>query len=492
MSAPRILVVDDERGMRDMLSVLLRRAGFEVTLCEGTAPALTRIANEPPFDVVLTDLLMPDGSGMAVIEAARRRDESTQVIVITAHGSTEHAVEAMRRGAYDFVQKPFRTDELRATIDKALEKRSIVDENRALREQLVQSYRHGPLVGKSAAMQAVAQLVARVASTSTTVLITGESGTGKEVVARALHELGDRRAGPFVAVNCGALPEALMESELFGHERGAFTGASAAKEGLFRAAHGGTLFLDEVAELTPPLQVKLLRALQERRVRPVGADREVEVDTRVVAATNRDVQAELDAGRLRRDLFFRLAVIRIHLPPLRDRPEDIPLLAEHFLRRHSTLLGRRLSFSDAALRWLAARDYPGNVRELQNVVERAATLAAGPRIEPADLEHSESAAGRPPGSAQEASMAPATSSALWLRQLERIASNMPTDGVDLDVVLTDVERRLLLAALERTGGNRTAAARLLGTTFRSFRYRLAKHGLASDHGRDETEEPRSG
>jgi two-component system response regulator PilR (NtrC family) len=328
---------------------------------------------------------MPDGSGMQVLEAAKRRDDALQVIMITAFASTEQAVEAMRLGAYDYIQKPFKNNELLAQLEKALEKSSIVHENRALRAHVKAAYRIGDLVGKGARMQAVMELVRRVASGRSSVLITGESGTGKEVVARALHQTGERAALPFITVNCGALPENLMESELFGHEKGAFTGASSKKDGLIRAAHGGTLFLDEIGELPTPLQVKLLRVLQERKVRPVGAQQEIEVDVRVVAATNRDVEASVREGSFRQDLFYRLNVIRIQLPPLRERKEDIPTLAAHFLQKHSAIEGKRLSFSPEALSWIAQQEFPGNVRELENKVHQAMVVAAGPMIEVEDV-----------------------------------------------------------------------------------------------------------
>jgi two-component system response regulator PilR (NtrC family) len=300
-----------------------------------------------------------------------------------------------------------------------------------------------------------------VASGRSSVLITGESGTGKEVVARALHDAGERASQPFVTVNCGALPEALMESELFGHEKGAFTGASSRKDGLFRAAHGGTLFLDEVGELPTPLQVKLLRVLQERKVRPVGGTQELEVDVRVVAATNRDVEQAVREGSFRQDLFYRLNVIRVTLPPLRDRRDDIPALATHFLQKHSALEGKRLSFSNEALRYIAEQDYPGNVRELENVVERAVALASEPYVVRADLQvgHGHDGADEPAAGEQPV---------------------LPPEGMDLDARLGAVERSLLLQALERTGGNRTSAAKLLGTSFRSLRYRLVKYGLSDE------------
>ncbi len=452
--AARILVCDDEASLREMLGVLLRRSGYEVTLADTRAAgvAILEDAGER-LDLVITDLSLPDGSGMDVLSAARARDESLQTLMITAYGGTEEAVEAMRRGAYDFVQKPFRNHELLALLDKMLEKRRIVGENRALRERLDASFAQGSLLGRSAAMRAVMDMVRRVADARTSVLITGESGTGKEVVARAIHESGRRAERAFVVVNCGALPEALMESELFGHEKGAFTGAVSAAEGLFRAADGGTLFLDEVGELAPGLQVKLLRVLQERKVRPVGGRAEVDVDVRVLAATNRDMEKDVESGAFRQDLFYRLNVIRLHLPPLRDRVEDIPLLATHLVRKHAALAERDLTLSEEALRWITRQPYPGNVRELENVVERAVTLARGPRITLEDL---------PDGPAR----APASPAQVEIGE-----------GFDIDAYLGEIEQQILNRALERTGGNRTEAAKLLGTTFRSLRYRLRKYGI---------------
>ncbi len=459
MSA-RILVCDDEAGLREMLGVLLRRAGYQVELLGGCQVALERLKQEPKFDLVITDLAMPDGSGMQVLEMAKQQDDAVQVIMITAFATTEQAVEAMRLGAYDYIQKPFKNSELLAQIEKALEKSSIVHENRALRAQVTSGFRVGDLIGKGPKMRTIMDLVRRVAGGRSSVLITGESGTGKEVVARALHQAGDRAPHPFVVVNCGALPETLMESELFGHEKGAFTGANTKKDGLVKAAHLGTLFLDEIGELPAPLQVKLLRVLQERKVRPVGAHQEQEVDVRVVAATNRDVEAAVRDGTFRQDLFYRLNVIRIQLPPLRERIEDIPMLAQHFLQKHSALEGKRLSFSNEALSWIVQQQYPGNVRELENVVERAVALAVEPYVVRADLLG---------GMAVDQSSVP-------LREF----APLPPEGLDLDSHLGELEKNLLLQALERTGGNRTNAAKLLRTSFRSLRYRLAKYGLSED------------
>jgi two-component system response regulator PilR (NtrC family) len=346
-------------------------------------------------------------------------------------------------------------------VDRALERQALVRDNAALREKVQDAYRLASLLGRSGAMQRVFELIKKIAPTKTTVLVTGESGTGKELVARALHGEGTRAAGPFVAVNCGAIPEALLESELFGHVKGAFTGAVAAKEGLFAAAEGGTLFLDEIAELPMPMQVKLLRALQERKVKPVGGNEERPVDVRVVAATNRDLEAEVSGGGFRQDLYYRLNVIQVHLPPLRQRREDIPLLVEHFVKRYAAELGKRISgVSPEALSALASYDYPGNVRELENLVERAVTLETSQVV---------TAAALPPRNNTVASTPAA-------------ATDLPPAGVDLDRILADYERGIVERALKQTGGVRREAARLLGITFRSLRYRLEKLGLAATGG----------
>ncbi|MEM7137321.1 MAG: sigma-54 dependent transcriptional regulator [Myxococcota bacterium] len=449
--AARILVCDDEAGLREMLQILLRREGYEVDSVDGVHAARDQLGSADPYDAVITDLAMPDGSGMEVLEAVRARATDTQIVMITAYATTEQAVEAMRKGAYDYVQKPFKNHELLATLEKALEKRAIVADNETLREQVKSRWTEGQLIGKSATMQGLRDLVKRVAGATTSVLITGESGTGKEMVARALHFQSPRADDPFVVLNCGAVPENLIESELFGHVKGAFTGATSAKEGLFRAADGGTLFLDEVGELPPPLQVKLLRVLQDRTVRPVGGSEEVEVDVRVLAATNRDVEAEVESGGFREDLFYRLNVIRIEVPPLRERPEDIPVLAEYFLRRHAALQDRRLELAPEAVRWLAQQPFGGNVRELENTIERGVTLAAGALVTREDLGDSHPSK-------------------------RRVAlSQIPEGRFELDEYLTQVEKELLLRALDQAGGVRKKAAELLGMSFRQFRYRLAKH-----------------
>lgn len=461
-----MLIVEDEPGLREMLGILFRRQGYEVTSVPGVKAALQTLQETTPaFPVVVTDLAMPDGSGLDVLAAAKSRDAATEVILVTAHSSIENAIESMRLGAYDFVAKPFQPGELAALVQKALEKHAIVAENARLRAKVEGTDMN--LSGRSPALREVKSLVKRIAATRTTVLITGESGTGKERVARAIHESSDRKDGPFVVVNCGALPESLMESELFGHEKGAFTGAQTRHLGIFREADGGTVLLDEVGELPTSLQVKLLRVLQEKSVRPVGAAQEISVDVRVLAATNRDVEADVAIGRFRSDLYYRLNVIRIGLPPLRERREDIPALVERFVVRFAREMGKDVvALTPDALRALQTYPFPGNVRELENLIERAIALAGGRAIGLGDLP--------PEVSGLIGSPTPAL--------LE-----LPAEGAALDQLLDEVERRLLLQALDRSGGVRKRAAELLGVTFRSMRYRLKKHGLGDESEEDAQE-----
>jgi len=458
----KVLIVEDEPGLRQMLEILFRREGYAVVAAPGYRAALEAIQQHPqPFPVVLSDLAMPDGSGLDVLTAAKARNAATEVILITAHSTVENAIGAMRHGAYDFVAKPFEAAELAALVGKAFEKQAMALENQRLRAQVL-GLHDTEVLGRSSAMRAVLDLVNRIANMRTTVLITGESGSGKERVARAVHDASDRRSKPFLVVNCGALPEALMESELFGHEKGAFTGAQTKHLGLFREANGGTVLLDEVGELPANLQVKLLRVLQERSVRAVGATQETPIDVRVLAATNRDVEADVSSGKFRQDLYYRLNVIRIELPPLRERREDIPMLAERFMRRFADEMGKEVSgFTPDAIRALQAYSFPGNVRELENMLERAVALAGSRVIGLGDFPQELSGtAGAPGGTLLE----------------------LPEQGCNLDEVVNEVERRLITASLERTGGVRTAAAKLLGISFRSMRYRLAKLGLAEDDG----------
>ncbi len=444
----RILIVDDERSMREFLDILLHKSGHEVTVALHAEAAFTLLERER-FDLTITDINLGAGrpDGLAVLSRVKEKDPQTEVIVITAFATTENAVQAMKAGAHDYLIKPFKVDELNVVVQKALEKRALVLENVLLRSKLAAQHPDG-IIGKSAAMRAVYQLVDKVAPTRTTVLITGESGTGKELVARAIHAQS-RKTGPFVPVNCGAIPANLIESELFGHLKGAFTDAKEAKPGVFGAANGGTLFLDEIGELPLTSQVSLLRAIQEKRVRPVGATKDVEVDVRIIAATNRDLAADVKAGRFREDLFYRLDVVRIHVPPLRARPEDVPLLAQHFIVRTCAQLGRSpMRLTAEARQRLDAYAFPGNVRELENLIERAVTLAEGDEIGAAAL----------PGP-----LRPSTSPVLEL-----------SEHFDLEARLGEIERGYLLAALDRAKGVKKDAAALLGITFRQFRHRWKK------------------
>jgi len=450
----RVLVVDDEQGLRDMLAILFRREGFEVTVAHGLKSGSDAVAKAvEPYELVFTDLMMPDGSGLDMVSAARERSVRTEVIVMTAHSTIETAVDAMRRGAYDFITKPFSTSVVRALAHKALEKRAIVLENEQLRAQVAQT-RGRDLLGKSEAMRRIVDLIGRVAKSKSTVLVTGESGTGKERISRAIHQMSDRADKPFLVVNCGAIPEQLMESELFGHEKGAFTGADKRRNGIFQEANGGTVLLDEVGELPLPLQVKLLRVLQERTVRMVGASAEMPIDVRILAATNRRVEDDVKSGKFRQDLYYRLNVIRIEVPPLRARKEDVRELAERFLKDQAQSHGKEVTgFTSDALRALDAYPFPGNVRELENVVERAVALSMSSIIALGDLpEEISGATGKPTSS----------------------LTSLPALGVDIDAVLGEMERRLILQALEMSGGVRTHAAKLLRVTLRSLRYRMQK------------------
>jgi two-component system response regulator PilR (NtrC family) len=449
----KILVVDDEQSLREFLTILLRKEGYEVAAADSVKAAAAALLGQD-FDLVVTDLKLPDGSGLDVLRAARSGESAAEVVVITAFGTAESAVEAMKQGAYDYLTKPFKVEEIKITIRKALEKGALARENRALRRRL-EAMEGGEILGRSPRMQEVFRLLDRVAPTGVTVLIWGESGTGKELVARRLHALSGR-PGHFVPVNCSAIPEGLMESELFGHVKGSFTGASGDKTGLFEEAHRGTLFLDEVGELPLALQPKLLRAVQEGRVKRVGGNREVPVDVRIVSATNRDLHVEVKGGRFREDLYYRLNVVALEIPPLRERREDIPVLAQHFLKTYAGAFGRPLAgFSREVLETLERYEYPGNVRELENIIERAVALETG------ELLGLESLPSHLRG------------------ERPRIEGDLPPleEVLDLQAVLDAVERRYLEKAMAATAGNKTEAARLLGMSFRSLRYRLDKLGI---------------
>jgi DNA-binding NtrC family response regulator len=443
-----LLVVDDEPSARTTLALLLRKRGHRVTQAETVASATKRLAEEV-FDLVVTDLRMPDGDGLDVLQAARAQADAPEVILLTAYAEWKSAKEAIRLGALDYFEKGQEPDELYHRIDKALASRALRRENENLRAQLRERYGLPGLIAQSPAMHAVLDLVERVAPTGATVLIQGESGTGKEVIAKAVHHASARAARPFIAVNCGAVPETLLESELFGYVRGAFTGAAGSKLGLFEEADGGTLFLDEIAEMPVSLQVKLLRALQSGEVRRLGATQAATIDVRVLAATNGDLASRIAQGSFREDLFYRLNVIQMTLPPLRDRREDIPALAEHFLARAAVKLGRTLRLSPEALERLLRYPWPGNVRELENAIERAAILTRTEAVEPDDLP-------------------PHVSAGLQLG---------PSPALPRQITLAEAERAHILQTLERFGRNHSGAAEALGIGRTTLWRKLKEYGI---------------
>jgi two-component system response regulator PilR (NtrC family) len=463
MSQPsRILVVDDEQSLREFLEIFLRKEGHEVHMAAGGPEAVALVEAGEEFDLVLTDLKMPVIDGMGVLEAVKGATPETQVLMMTAYASAETAIEAMKKGAYDYVQKPFNVDEIAVVVAKGLEQRRLRAENRELRAQVRRQSSFHNIIGRSPRMQQVFDLITRVAETRTSVLITGESGTGKSLIARALHSASERKDAPLVTVNCGAIPDNLLESELFGHMKGSFTGAVADKLGMFAAADGGTIFLDEIGDVPMHLQVKLLRVLQERLVRPVGSNAERSINVRVIAATNQDLDAGIRSGAFREDLYYRLNVIHIEVPALRERRSDIAPIAQTFLKRFSDEMGKDIKdFEPSAMEAILAYDYPGNVRELENVIERAITFETQPLVTRTSL---------PPALLGVA------------RSLEGIMArfHLPEEGLDLESTLGDVERRLLTEALALTGGNRTEAARLLQISFRAMRYKLDKYEIGGD------------
>jgi two-component system response regulator PilR (NtrC family) len=449
MVSARVLVVDDEHSMRELLDITLRQEGYDVTLADGGEAAI-RALDEMAFDLVVTDLRMRGVDGLAVLRAVKERAPETAVLVVTAFASTDTAVEAMKLGAYDYVTKPFKLDELTLTIAGALERQRLQEENRALRRELHKERGFANFVGRSRKMVDVFETIRKIADTASNVVITGETGTGKELVAQAIHHESPRRDRPFVSVNCGAIPEGLMESELFGHVKGSFTGAVSDTPGLFSAADGGTLFLDEITEVAPTVQVKLLRA-----IRRVGGTRDVRVDVRLIAASNRDLAGAVAEGILREDLFYRLNVIPIKLPPLRERRDDIPLLVAHFIHKLSRETGKDVrGVSPEALALLEQYRWPGNIRELENAIERAIVLGTGSTLAvdalPAEL--------------------------LRPVAVRDVTLEIPPEGLDLEATLDGIEQRLLRAALERSGGVQTRAAELLKMSFRQFRYKLQKRG----------------
>ena len=448
----RILVVEDEDKLRRVVTLQLESCGYEV-LSAGSAEEGLRLA--PGVNLVITDLRLPGMDGMALLEALQRQNGRVPVIVMTAFGTVEIAVEAMKLGAADFLPKPFSLDHLMAVVRKALEMQTLREENVRLKDELGRRYRIGNIIGTGPKMQEILGAVMRVAPTRTTVLLCGESGTGKDLIARAIHHHSPRAAQPFVKINCTAIPENLMESELFGYEKGAFTGAAAAKPGKFEQADNGTAFLDEIGDVPPAVQVKLLRVLQEREFERLGSNKTKHIDVRVIAATNVDLRRALEEGNFREDLYYRLNVFPLTIPPLRERAEDIPALAEQFLRKFAAETGSAVgSISEAARARLVEYNWPGNVRELENAIERSLLYASGDTLRPEDirLDH-----------------APKRS----LSNGAAAANGFLAEGVSLE----EHEQSLIREALRRAGGNKSQAARLLGLTRNALRYRLSQMGL---------------
>ena len=454
---PHILVVDDELSMRELLEVLLTRQGYKISCAENGQKAISMI-EQTDFDLLLCDIRLGDITGLDVLRASKKKNQNTVVIMISAYATTETAVEAMNEGAYDYVPKPFENEELIQTIANALALKTIEHEKEVLDDELKKTLHFGKIVGSSPAIRNVYKMIKQVAKTRTNILITGESGTGKELIARAIHDQSDRHDKPFVVINCSGIPETLMESELFGHKKGAFTGATQDKKGLFEIADKGTVFLDEVGEISIPMQVKLLRAVQERVFKSVGGNEDISVDIRFISATNKELEKEVISGRFRDDLFYRLNVIEIKLPPLRERKSDLRILAQHFLEKYSREMGKEIAkISSYAIDMLNKYDFPGNIRELENLIERSVALSSTNIILPDSLSLS-------------------FHKRRWIEGVKdkRFDLDEVKKGVSLDAILTEIESAYLEKALEYSNGNKNNAAELLGISYRSFRHRLSK------------------
>jgi len=457
MVKDKLLVADDEQSMREFLDIMLKKEGYKVSLASNGEEVL-KLAERDIFDLILMDIRMPKLDGIAVLKKIKALSPETIVIMITAYASADTAIRAMKEGAYDYVTKPFKVDEIKLIIRNALEKKNLQKENILLKQVVRDRYHFDNILGQSPKMLALYDLLEKVGPTKTNILIAGESGTGKELVAKAIHYNSPRKDKPFVTLNCGAIPELLIESELFGHMRGAFTDAIATKKGLFEMADEGTIFLDEISELPLLMQVKLLRVLQDKEFKRVGGTEDIRVDVRIMSATNKDLEEAVTEKRFREDLFYRLNVIQIKLPPLRDRREDISLLTMHFLKKYSEELNKHITgISPETLRILLNYDYPGNVRELQNIIERAVALESTQELTPQNLSS-------------------------YLDQQPSLKKgsidlDIPNEGLDLEKVVEELERNLLLKALDRTKGIKKKAAELLHINFRSMRYRLEKYGL---------------
>jgi len=449
----RVLVVDDEENLRLVLRTLLRRNGYEVETAGSGEDALGLVDSFGP-DFVITDVRMPKMGGLDLLATLKAKGSDATVIVMSAYGNTDLALEAMKGGAYDYIQKPFKPDEVVLTLRKAEERELLRRENRALREEIRKEHKFEDILAKSPNMQAIFRTIAKIAEYKTTVLVTGESGSGKELVARAIHRRSSRRGGPFVPINCGAIPENLLESELFGHKKGAFTDAISDRRGLFEEADGGTLFLDEIGELPLGLQVKLLRVLEDEKIRRLGEARDIQVDVRIITATHRDLTAETKAGRFREDLFYRLNVLPIHVPPLRERREDIPLLIEHFITRNNTRLGTNIRGMDSECRRLLYEySWPGNVRELENTIERAMVLAEGDQLVAADL-------------------------AERIREArDPVQMQLASGELSVKKTMRVIEELLIRRALQKTKGNRTRAAEVLEISHRALLYKIKDYQI---------------
>ncbi len=455
-----ILVVDDELSMRELLEYMLSREGYEVSCAENGRTAIAMLKDHN-YDLVLSDIRLGDITGLEVLKASKKQNPDCVVILISAYATTETAVDAMNNGAYDFVPKPFDKEELKDTISKALEMKTLAHEKQEIHKELKQTLYFNKIVGNSPRMQHIYELIRQVSRTRTNILITGESGTGKELIAKAIHEQSDRKDHSFVAINCGGIPETLMESELFGHKKGSFTGATQDKKGLFEIAHEGTIFLDEIGELSVPIQVKLLRAVQEKMIKPVGGNEDIAVDIRIISATNKKLEDEVIEGRFREDLFYRLNVIEIKVPPLRERKGDLKILAQHFLEKYSKEMKKEVTkISSYAIDLLNKYDFPGNVRELENLIERSVALTSTNIILPDSLTLS-------------------VHKRRWIEGVKdrRFDLDEVSKGVSLDSILEEIERAYLMKSLECSNGKKNKAADLLGISFRSLRYRLDKLGI---------------
>ncbi|MEE9252249.1 MAG: sigma-54 dependent transcriptional regulator [Thermodesulfobacteriota bacterium] len=455
-SKAEILVVDDEPGLRDFLEIMLNKQGYGVETAVDGVDAIEKVQNSN-FDLVVTDMQMPRMNGIEFLREIKQREPDLTVIIITAYASHQSAIEAMKLGAYDYITKPFKIDEIKLVIQKALDKKLLEYENQRLKKELESKYGFGNMIGRSPVIEHVFELIKRVSELNVNVLITGESGTGKELVARAIHYSGNRSEEPFVPINCGAIPENLMESELFGYKKGAFTGASKDKRGLFEEGDGGSIFLDEIGELPIHMQVKLLRVIEDKTIRPLGGTEPVSIDVRIISATNKKLEDQVADNKFREDLFYRLNVIVMDIPPLRERREDIPPLAIHFIEKCSKEMDKDIEgISPQAMEILENYNFPGNVRELENIIARCVALEGSNVIRRESLPQN-------------------------LVGGEVIGFEPPLlTGIDLDNVIGNVERRMIEKALKETEGNKTEAAKLLGITMRSLRYRLTKHGIYDD------------